>query len=226
MVEEFSAELSSLRYFILKLKKSEEDRVELLNSPLPAGKKDELDKAIDIQINLLRRNMKEVLQTLLEFPPQHIRHQHKLQDFYNVADFEKSVFVMTKFADPASSSAIDVQLRGVIDAVRQAVQDCGFKARLASDKDYHPQLWDNVELHLLGCKRGIAIVEDKYRPELNPNVAMEWGWLRGMGRNVLYLVEKDFNQGRADWEGLIEKQFEWANPGPGIDAGIRAWLTP
>jgi hypothetical protein len=38
----------------------------------------------------------------------------------------------------------------------------------------HEQLWDNVELYLLGCRRGIAIVEDKYLPELNPNVAMDW----------------------------------------------------
>jgi hypothetical protein len=227
---EFSQELDSLRFFILKLKRTEQDRDDVNNSNLSAAMKDEQVRAIESQIKLIRKNMKEVLQTLLEFPPHHIRHQHKLQEFYTAAGFEnagfeKSVFVMTKFDDPASNAAIDVQLRAVVAAVRKAVDDCGFKARLASDKDYHPQLWDNVELHLLGCKRGIAIVEDKYRPELNPNVAMEWGWLRGMGRNVLYLVEKDFNQARADWDGLIEKPFDWANPVPGITAGIQAWLT-
>ena len=53
---------------------------------------------------------------------------------------------------------------------------------------------------------------------------MEWGWMRGMGRNVLYLVEKDFKKQRADWGGLIERQFDWANPGPDIKAGVEAWL--
>jgi hypothetical protein len=77
---------------------------------------------------------------------------------------------------------------------------------------------------LLGCKRGIAIVEDKYLPELNPNVAMEWGWMRGMGRNVLYLVEKEFKRQRADWGGLIEAPFDWANPKLGIEKGVRDWL--
>ena len=52
-------------------------------------------------------------------------------------------------------------------------------------------------------ERGIAIVEDKYLPELNPNVAMEWGWMRGMGRNVLYLVEKDFKKQRAEFQDLL-----------------------
>jgi hypothetical protein len=45
-----------------------------------------------------------------------------------------------------------------------------------------------------------------------------------MGRHVLYLVEKDFKSQRADWSGLIEKPFEWANPVPGIKAAVEDWL--
>jgi hypothetical protein len=131
---------------------------------------------------------------------------------------------MTKFPDPKSSSPADAQLTAVIQEVRNAVQGCGFVARIASDNQYHPILWDNVELYLLGCRRGIAIVEDKYLPELNPNVAMEWGWMRGMGRNVLYLVEKDFKKQRADWGGLIERTFDWASPQADIKAAVEFWL--
>jgi hypothetical protein len=54
---------------------------------------------------------------------------------------------------------------------------------------------------------------------------MEWGWMRGMGRNVLYLVEKDFKKKRADWNGLIEYPFDWMNPAPGVSQAIGAWLT-
>jgi len=109
--------------------------------------------------------------------------------------------------------------------VGEAGQKCGYIARIANEVHYHPILWDNVELYLLGCRRGIAIVEDKYLPELNPNVAMEWGWMRGMGRNVLYLVEKDFKKQRADWGGLIESPFDWTNPGSDIKAAVKAWLA-
>jgi len=131
---------------------------------------------------------------------------------------------MTKFPDPKKPAPVDAQLTAVIQAVRDAVQSCGYVPRIASDGQYHPMLWDNVELYLLGCQRGIAIVEDKYLPELNPNVAMEWGWMRGMGRNVLYLVENDFKRERADWGGLIQSPFDWTNPGPDIKAGVEAWL--
>ena len=62
---------------------------------------------------------------------------------------------------------------------------------------------------MLGCHRGIAIVEDKYRKELNPNVAMEWGWMRGFRRPVLFLVEASFESARADWSGLISSEFTW-----------------
>jgi hypothetical protein len=141
-----------------------------------------------------------------------------------VAKFYKQVFVMTNFPYPHSPAPVDAELEAVIQAVRDAVRSCGYVPRIANDNQYHAILWDNVELYLLGCRRGIAIVEDKYLPELNPNVAMEWGWMRGMGRNVLYLVERGFNKHRADWGGLIECEFDWANPGRDIKTGVEAWL--
>jgi hypothetical protein len=77
----------------------------------------------------------------------------------------------------------------------------------------------------LGCCRGIAIVEDRYRPELNPNVAMEWGWMKGMGKSVLFLMEETFQHNRADWHGLIAKSFKWDKPKPGICGAIKAFLS-
>jgi hypothetical protein len=54
-------------------------------------------------------------------------------------------------------------------------------------------------------------VESKFKPELNPNVAMEWGWMRAMRKPVLYLVEKDAKP-PADVAGLIKARFDWLNP--------------
>ena len=95
---------------------------------------------------------------------------------------------MSKFVD-GDDEAKDAELQRVLDAAADALADAGYKPRIAQGMNYHESLWDNVELHLLGCSRGVAIVEDQYRAELNPNVAMEWGWMRGMGKPVLYLVE-------------------------------------
>lgn len=66
-------------------------------------------------------------------------------------------------------------------------------------------------------------MEDKYRPELNPNVAMEWGWMRAMGKKILFLLEEEFNHGRADLVGLRSYRFNWNNPEVGIQAAIDSW---
>ena len=77
---------------------------------------------------------------------------------------------------------------------------------------------------LFGCRRGIAIVESKYRQELNPNVTMEWGWMRGMGKDVLYLVEGTFDLARADISGLLQDRFLWEAPEADISKAINQWL--
>ncbi len=104
------------------------------------------------------------------------------------------------------------------------VEARGYAPRIATEPKKHDWIWDNVELYLLGCSRGIAIVEDKFKKELNPNVAMEWGWMRGMGRPVLALKENHFRHQRADWAGLIEDNFDWDNPEPALKTAIEGFL--
>jgi hypothetical protein len=81
-----------------------------------------------------------------------------------------------------------------------------------------------VEIHLLGCARGVAIIENRYKQELNPNVALEWGWMRAMNKDVLFLLEKDFTQFRADILGFIPDTFSWDQPEQDIPAPVQAWL--
>lgn len=178
------------------------------------------------QMSHLHTYIEDVLQNLLMAPPHHSRHYGKLETFHRVADYDKSVFIMTKFpaARTEANTDSDIALRKVIDAVSKSIVDCGFYPRLASDKKHHTLLWDNVELYLLGCGRGVAIVEDRYMPELNPNIAMEWGWMRGMGKDVLFLVENDFEHFRADWSGLLQQTFSWDQPDEGIEHAIKDWL--
>lgn len=223
-MSDFNNTLIALRQDIQNIAQLEAQRVEILNSPLRADWRDQRASQVTDEIDRRRNFIFSVLQDLVDFPPQHIRHNPLLNQFHQNHKFNESVFVMTKFPDPAATPALTAQLEAVIKAVRDAVIGHGLVARLASDAQYHPLLWDNVELYLLGCFRGIAIVEDKYVPELNPNVAMEWGWMRGMGRNVLYLIEKSFNKQRADWEGLIDRPFDWDDPVPTIKAAVDDWL--
>jgi hypothetical protein len=135
---------------------------------------------------------------------------------------------MTKFPDNVNPQPADVALTKVITTVKDAITAAGFKPRIATpgETTYHPLLWDNVEMYLFGCRRAVAIIENKYKNELNPNVTMEWGWMRGMDKDVLYLVENEFSLVRADITGLIERRFPWDNPEADIQRHVREWLQP
>lgn len=61
-------------------------------------------------------------------------------------------------------------------------------------------------------------------PELNPNVAMEWGWMRAMGKRVLFLREDGFAHGRAYSGGLRTGSFDWDAPEPGVSTALTEWF--
>jgi hypothetical protein len=187
--------------------------------------RDESDAHILKQAESIRREKVRWLSELTRYPPFHDRHFGHLATFHanGSKSFEKSVFVMTKYPDPGAP--LNGELMAVIQAVRDAITASGYIPRLASEASFHPILWDNVELYLLGCSRAVAVLESIYKPELNPNVAMEWGWMRGMGRDILPLVEQTFGYQRADWGGLIEHRFDWKDPTPGISTAVASWLA-
>jgi hypothetical protein len=221
---------------INKQKRYERDRTGLLrggrNNPTFDSQFDLLERLIESQ----RASQYLKIEQFLRYPPFHDHHLTFIDQFHGNTlpqsqqkPFEKSVFIMTKFpeldANKQPKSAADQELKTVIESVQSAVAASGFFPRVASDHEFHQMLWENVELYLLGCARGIAILESKYKPELNPNVAMEWGWMRGMGKEVFMLVEDSFTYLRADWGGLIEHKFPWGNPGSAITGHVTAWLT-
>jgi hypothetical protein len=209
---------------LVKLSLDEENNLEQLrHSGLSPAKEYEVRGDVTKSIEKHREWCRAELRSLVAFPPHHIRHFSELTDFWSDGDYEHSVFLMTKFPDPGDGPKAD-QLQNVIDVVKAAVRKADFVPRIAQFPSIHPGLWDNVELHLVGCRQGIAIVEDQYLAELNPNVAMEWGWMRGMGKPVLFLAEEGFKHDRADLGDLLKQRFKWTDPQPGIDAAVGPWL--
>lgn len=191
------------------------------------NKDDDYDVTLKKEIEEWKRLVRVALTDLVRFPPHHERHFQTMKQFHPPGNsYERSVFIMTKFyRDPPPAGSPDESLKKVIDAVRKAVADSNFVPRIALGYPYDPILWLNVEAHLLGCGKGIAILEDKYAPELNPNVACELGWMRGMGKDILYLVEKDFKHDRADWSGFLMERFAWDDIGATVVPAVTKWLA-
>jgi len=220
---DIASTLTVLNKLFERLDRAEGDRRDLLQSGLPQAMKDEQDEAALQQIDKLRGYQEELLRDLLRYPPYAVEHFANLEQFHQGSPFEKSVFIMTKF--PENKTPLDGELARVIKAVRDSVEALGYKSFVASDKTYNPMLWKNVEFYMLACSRGIAIVESRHTPELNPNVTMEWGWMKGMDRQVLYLVEESFDKRRADLSGLIEAPFDWEKPEADIESAIKKFLV-
>lgn len=217
VLEDLCSKRADLKYLI-------EQRDSMLKSMQSLAARDELAKNLQKSIDAAKAEVKATVAELVRWPPHKKEHFDKLGEFFGEHPYEKSVFIMTKYPENPPKTALDTQLRSVIDTVIESVRNSGHNPHLASDKSYHPELFRNIEVYMLACSKAIAIVESKHTRELNPNVMMEWGWLRSTDRGVLYLVEKDFNRARADISGLINDEFDWNDPGPGITAAVKKFL--
>jgi CheY-like chemotaxis protein len=135
------------------------------------------------------------------------------------ANYDKNVFIMTRFQHGSRElEKIDVALRTTLSAN-------GLIAHRADDRCYPDDrnLWDNVCTYMIGCKYGIAILEDIIQDEFNPNVALEYGFMRGLGKEVLLLKEQRFKP-RADIMGTLWDEFDILNIGPDVEGAITRWL--
>ena len=228
MAADLETALKDLRHLAVQEFKLQQELGQLSNSGLSQGLEDEQRNELELRMKASRERFRQMVEETVRFPPYHARHLQLLNGFWQKGTYDKSVFIMTKFppdpGDPAET-ADDQQLRKVIQTVSDSITAAGWTPRIASEQAFHPALWDNVELFLLACSRGVAIVEDRCRPELNPNVAMEWGWMRGMGKRILFLVESKFNHLRADWNGLIRSDFTWETPDLHVPTEIKKFLT-
>jgi hypothetical protein len=193
----------------------ERSRRDWERSDLNPADRDEKVRRVDIEVEMLEKDRMDVLQDLVKFPPHHLQYAALLEKFRETTTtpYRLRVFIMTKYCDGADAK-LDAQLQNVINTVKAAVQAEAYHPYLAAETKLHDNVWENVECLMLACARGIAIVENRFNPKLNPNVAMEWGWMRAMKKPVLYLIEKAVTaeQIQPDVMGLIRSRFDWDNP--------------
>jgi CheY-like chemotaxis protein len=134
-------------------------------------------------------------------------------------DFNKNVFIMTRF-QPGNA-----QLESIDGAIRRVLAAHGLRGHRADDRCYvaDRNLWDNVCVYMIGCKYGVAVLEDIIQQEFNPNVALEYGFMRGLGKETLLLKEKRF-QPRADIMGTLWEEFDIFEIDSFVEAAINRWL--
>jgi hypothetical protein len=123
--------------------------------------------------------------------------------------YDESVFVMMKYADPATMEPKQCRLlTDIWDTLSVTLATYGLTARRADKKTYVDQLWENVCVYMLACRYGIAVLEDRAANELNPNVTLEYGFMKALNRPVALLRDLNFKHDRADLTGKLSKAFE------------------
>ena len=143
------------------------------------------------------------------------------------SEYDTSIFLMMPFRS-------DMSYRVLTDEIKQVCEKLGFKAFRVDDDCRSPfdTLWDNIVLNMLGCKYGISVyvsekTVDKMTDELrffhNPNVALEYGFMKSRGKKVLIL--KDTNSKTpSDLQGFVWRPFDIMNPDMTVSIALEPWL--
>ena len=134
-------------------------------------------------------------------------------------NYDQNVFIMTRF-DPDNQTLSDLDT-----SLRDALRARGLVAHRADDRCYPTDrnLWDNVCTYMIGCKYGVAVLEDIVADEFNPNVALEYGFMRALGKPTLLLKERRFKP-RADILGTLWHDFDILDLKRSIRKAIGKWL--
>ena len=144
--------------------------------------------------------------------------------FKNEHDPSKTVFIMMKFQNGDSEK--NEKLQNLYDTIQLELIKYRLDAVRADEKNYSmtDYIWDNLKVYLNGCNYGMAILENLYSDEINPNVAMEYGYMLAKDKKVLLLKEKSFTNIRADILGKIWDGFEFDDM-ESVKKAIQKWMV-
>lgn len=110
-------------------------------------------------------------------------------------------------------------------AIKDSLASYGLKTLRADDKTYPPDgdLWNNVCTYMMGCKRCVCVFEEIDEREFNPNVPLEYGFMRAMNRQVLLLKDMRMPKLPSDMTGKLYRDFDTYNIRDSIFEQIGQW---
>ncbi len=141
--------------------------------------------------------------------------------FVDHPHYDRNVFVMMRFDEG------DRPLAAVDEELRRTLCRHGLEGLRADDRMYpaDSQLWKNVCVYMLCCRYGVAVLEDRARDEFNPNVALEYGFMRALDKRTLLLADRGFSNLRADIVGTVREQFDIADLAGTLAKTVERWIA-
>jgi hypothetical protein len=134
------------------------------------------------------------------------------------SEFGKNVFIAMRFR-PGKHF---IEIHG---AIKAALAKFGLNGLRADDKTYPSDgdLWNNICVYMMGCKFGVCVFEEIDERDFNPNVPLEYGFMRAMNRQVLLLKDMRMPKLPSDMTGKLYRHFDTYNITATIDEQIGQW---
>ena len=133
------------------------------------------------------------------------------------ADAEKTCFIMMQFSETGAHGLIEQTIKAIL-------LEFDFTGLLARDKQYHDDLYPNIQTYMHGCRFGIAVFERIEKDDFNPNVSLEIGYMLGLKKPVLLLKEKTLTSLQSDLVGKLYHPFDVQNVPKTIPGQIKRWM--
>lgn len=132
-------------------------------------------------------------------------------------DRDRVAFIMMQFQQTPAHD-------GITEAIKAILGEHGIVGVRADEKEYHDDLFPNVQTYLHGCGFAIAVFERIEEEAHNPNVALEVGYLLAMGKPVCLLKDRNLTTLQADLVGRLYRQFDSYDPAGTIPSQLSRWL--
>jgi acylphosphatase len=191
----------------------------------------ELGGEIREQISTLRQERlilfeKEMLSDMHEHFK---RYDSALQKTLGRFPYEKSVFIMMPFEEN------DIRLKQITDTIKKTLEEHGLSGWRADDpaRVIMDDIWDNIVVNMLSCKYGIAVfvdrrVLDRYTDReitvFNANIALEVGFMKSRGFEVLLLKDKRLEKLPTDIISKLYEEFNFNDPEGGVKKAVTKWI--
>ena len=133
-------------------------------------------------------------------------------------EFDKNVFIAMRFR--TSKQFLEIH-----SAVKAGLSKYGLQGHRSDDKMYPSDgdLWTNICVYMMGCKYGVCIFEEIDDREFNPNVPLEYGFMRAMNRQTLLLKDDRMPRMPSDMTGKVHRTFDTYNITATIEETIKQW---
>jgi hypothetical protein len=131
---------------------------------------------------------------------------------------DKNVFIAMRFRDGK-------QFAEIHQTIKRVLAEYGLRGLRADDRVYPSDgdLWNNVCVYMLACKYGVCVFEEIDEREFNPNVPLEYGFMRAIDRQVLLLKDQRMPNLPADMTGKIYHPFDSYEISSTIAREIEKW---